>query len=585
MEPAVIMTSSSSSSASGAAKAKPTRVRSGWLPYVLLVLIGLITLAPITSVVVGSFRPMGLPTSSGWTLTHYIDIWSSAHTYRLVLNTLIFSILSTTLALSIAGTIAWLIERTNIYGVGYFRAAILAPMATPPLLLAIGWILLTSPSIGLFTSILQAVFGASAPKIPIYSLAGMVFVQGLIMVPTSFLILAPVMRNMDPSFEEAAKVSGATFRQTLMRVSLPFLTPPILSLVTLLLIYGMLTFDVPAVIGMPGNVMVMSSEIYSLMNPSSGLPDYGKSAAMNSSLLFLLIGAIAVYYNLTANSDRFSTVAGKAYKATRFDLGRWRPYATLAVCVYFAFAVVLPFITLLWVSLTPYFAGMSWDLVPLLSFNSLAKTLTLPRVWHSAINSLLVAFTAAAALTLLSVLSGWTIIRSRLWWIKVLDVLAMVPTAVPHLMMGVALVFIFFSLRAIPIYGTIWVIALGHIIIFLPIGARMVQAGIIQIHKELEEAAIMAGATTRQTLFRIVMPLIRPTIVGLFVWIFVHSFREFSVAVMLQSGRNEVLSTVLYSYWDNGQPEAAAAIAVTMIMALSVAILAGHLLGAKHERN
>ncbi len=176
--------------------------------------------------------------------------------------------------------------------------------------------------------------------------------------------------------------------------------------------------------------------------------------------------------------------------------------------------------------------------------------------------------TAASGLVLLSLATAWVVLRSKLRLAWTLDVLAMLPLGLPPLMIGVALVFLAFTLRFIPLYGTIWLIAIGHLIVFLPVATRMMQTGLLQIGSELEEAAAIAGASTPRTLCRIVLPLLGPTIVALIIWILVHSVREFSIAVMLQSGHNSVLSTLLYNYWDTGSPEHAAALAVLLMIVL-----------------
>jgi iron(III) transport system permease protein len=545
------------------------------LPLALAALLLLLTVVPVVTVVVSSFRPSGLPLSDGWTLAHFAKVWSTGHTYRLVADTLIFAAGSTAFGIALAAVLAWLVERTDMPGRDFFRAGILMPMATPPLLLAIGWVLLMSPSIGIIPSLLAGIFGEGAKTLSIYNLPGMIFVQGLAYVPTSFLMLAPAMRNMDPVYEEAARTSGAAFGQTLRRVSFPFLVPALLSVTTLLMIVGMLTFDVPAVIGQRGNVNVMSSEIFNLMNPANGLPAYGEIAALNSTLFVLLAVGLYIYYRATQQSERFATISGKGYKAARFKLGRWRPVAAAFVAFYFLLAVVLPFLALLWTSLVPYFAGFQTKLLAELSLKSYATLLGQPRIWEGVVNSSAIAIVAAVATTVLALFVAWTIVRSKLRWVRVLDVMSMIPISVPFLMMGVALVFIFFGLRAIPIYGTIWIIALGHLIVFLPLAARMMQSGVLQVHRELEEAASVSGATFLQNIRRVVVPLLKPTILALMIWLVVHSLREFSVAVMLVSRRNEVLSTILYSLWDQGEPGQAAAIAVILMLVLGglVAVL------------
>ncbi|MFZ2069556.1 MAG: ABC transporter permease subunit, partial [Xanthobacteraceae bacterium] len=236
--------------------------------------------------------------------------------------------------------------------------------------------------------------------------------------------------------------------------------------------------------------------------------------------------------------------------------------------LYFVLAILLPFVALLWASLIPYFAGFSLHMLQRASFSAYVNLLASPRLREAVVNSVLIAVAASASLIVLSFLSAWIVLRSKLRRAWIIDFLCMIPLGLPPLMIGIALVVVAFSARFLALYGTIWVIALGHVIVFLPIASRMMQAGLIQIGGELEEAAGMAGATLFQTFRRITMPLLSATTVALTIWVLVHSIREFSIAVMLQSGRNSVLSTILYSYWDTGSPERAAALAVLLMIAL-----------------
>ena len=400
----------------------------------------------------------------------------------------------------------------------------------------------------------------------------MIFVQGLATVPTAVLMYAPVIRNMNQAYEEAAIVAGASVWQTIVRISLPFLIPTTLSIATILLIVGMLAFDVPAVIGMPANITVMSSEIYNYMNPPMGIPNYGASAALNSSLFVLLLIGLVFYLRMTRHAARFATISGKGYRAARYPLRRWRWAAFALVLLYFLLAIVLPFLALVWASLIPYFTGFDLSLLGKLSTASYREVFTSERLLAATANSAGVAIAAALGVTLIALAASWIILRSRLRFAWLLDVLTMIPIGVPHLMTGVALIFLFFSLRVIPIYGTIWLIALGHLIAYLPVASRMMQAGILQIGSELEEAGVMSGASVRQNMWRVVTPLLKPTIIALMIWMIVHSLREFSIAVMLQSGKNEVLSTILYSFWQTGKPERAAAVAVSLMVCLCLLV-------------
>jgi iron(III) transport system permease protein len=208
------------------------------------------------------------------------------------------------------------------------------------------------------------------------------------------------------------------------------------------------------------------------------------------------------------------------------------------------------------------------------SFAAYANLIASPRLREAMVNSALIAAATAVSLVVLSLLLAWIVLRSKLRGAWLIDLLSTIPLGIPPLMIGVALVIVAFSSRFLALYGTIWIIALGHVIVFLPIASRMMQTGLIQISGELEEAASIAGATLFQMLRRITVPLMSSTIVALTIWILVHSIREFSIAVMLQSGRNSVLSTILYGYWDTGRPERAAALAVLLMTAL-LALIAG----------
>jgi iron(III) transport system permease protein len=229
-----------------------------------------------------------------------------------------------------------------------------------------------------------------------------------------------------------------------------------------------------------------------------------------------------------------------------------------------------------WTSLVPYFSGFDTSLLSKLSLAAYTDVLGSDRFWAAAQNSVIAAGSATVGATLLALAVSWVILRSRLQFAWLLDVLVMIPVGIPHLMMGVALIFLFFSFRAIPLNGTVWLIALGHMVVFLPLASRMMQAGLLQIGRELEEAASVARASVLQNVQRIVIPLLRPTLIAVMIWVFVHSVREFSIAVMLQSGRNEVLSTILYSFWENGSSARTAAVAVMLMIALCILVAASN---------
>ncbi|HEY6619480.1 MAG TPA: ABC transporter permease subunit, partial [Steroidobacteraceae bacterium] len=432
-------------------------------------LLVLLTVVPLALLLIGSFRPDGLPLAPGWTFAHYIDVWGSSYDWWVVVNTLVFAGGSTCLAVGIATALSWLFERTDLPGRGLFGAMILMPMATPPLLLAIGWALVLAPRIGIVSVALQPLIGPIDRWFDIYSMPGAIFVQTLAYVPTSVLMLSPAIRALDPALEEAAMVAGASRWQIIWRVGVPLLRPALLSAVTILMIVGMLAFDVPAVIAIPGHVNLMSIEIFRLMTPPSSFPDYGAAAAMNTVLFVFLIAGLVFYRRTIRHAARFATVSGKGYRPARARLGALRGLAAALVFLYFVLAILLPFVALLWASLIPYFAGFSLHMLQRASFSAYVNLFSSPRLREAVVNSGLIAVAAAASLIVLSFLSAWIVLRSKLRRSWVIDFLCMIPLGLPPLMIGIALVVVAFSARFLALYGTIWVIALGHVIVFLPI--------------------------------------------------------------------------------------------------------------------
>ena len=527
-----------------------------------------LTLAPLFTLLIGSFRPDGLPSSPGWTFEHYMEVWGTARMWRLLANSLVFAGASTLIAIVVGGALSWLIERTDLPARNVFRAMILMPMATPPLLLAIGWALVLAPKIGILSIALSPILGPIDRFFEIYSLPGAIFVQSLAYVPTAVLMLSPAIRALDPALEEAALAAGASRWQILRRIGLPILRPALLSTATILIIVGVLAFDVPAVIGIPGHVDLLSIEIFRMMTPPSGFPEYGPAAATNTILLALLAIGLVLYRHTIRQAARFATITGKGYKPAEIRLGRWRGAAGFFFALYFVFAVALPFVALLWASVIPYFAGFSLAMLQRASFKAYTDLLASPRLHEALVNAAAIAVAASAALVVIALAVAWIVLRSKLRRAWLLDVVAMIPLGVPPLMTGIALVFVAFSIKFLPLYGTIWVIVLGHVIAFLPISSRMMQSGLLQITGELEEAAHVAGASVARTVWRILLPLLVPTIMAMVVWVLVHSVREFSIAVMLQSGRNGVLSTMLFNFWETGSPERAAALAVMLMLML-----------------
>lgn len=531
-----------------------------------------LVVVPIALMLLSSVRPGGFPLDPGFTLRHYAAVYSDPGFPALIRSTLEFGIGSSAVALAVGLGLAWLIERTDLPARGAIRVLILLPMAMPPLLLAIAWAMLLSPRVGFINQILVEALGLRSAPFNIYTMWGLIFVQGLAFVPTTYLILAPAFRNIDPSFEEAAMTSGAGTWRMIRRILLPVLWPSILSAALFLLMVSLVVFDVPGTLGTPAHVTVLSTRIYYLVTDSpGGIPLYGRVGALAVLFLAILLALSWGYHRLTAQSQRYRTITGKAFRPRVLALGRAKPAAVTAVAVYFLLSVLAPLLTLFWMSIMPYQTRISWQALHLATFENYRGFLANDRVAMSVEHSLTIALVAATAVTLLALLVSWMTTRLKVPGRQTLDALAFAPIAVPGVMIGVALVYVYLTLNAVvPIYGTIWIIAVAYVTQYLPFGSRTMSGVMVQLHPELEEAALTSGAGRMRILWRITLPLMWPAAAAVWIWVAAHALRELSSALMLQGRDNNVVPTLLWDYWAGGEPTRAAVGGVGLTVALVV---------------
>jgi iron(III) transport system permease protein len=543
---------------------------SRFVPVVLTgALLAWLVLVPLAVLVVSAFKPSGLLRDPGFTLAHVIETYSSPQFWTLAAATLQFAAGATALALVLGGTLAWLVERTDLPAPALVRALVILPMATPPFLLAISWIILLSPRTGVINSLLVGAFGLSAPPFNIYSLGGMVFVEGLALVPSAFLILAPVARNLDPSLEESALVSGAGTGQLIFRIILPLLLPALAGTAIFLMIVSFVVFDVPGTIGMPARIFVLSSQIYSLVADSPrGIPEYGKVSAMALMFTIGLLALTLAYHRLMRHAGRFVTITGRGYRPRPFQLGRWRFLAVAGVVLYFLCAVLGPLAILVWTSVMPFQAPLSVAAAKMATLANHREFFANPFIEAATVNSIIVALVASTAVAALSLVTAWISMRSRAPGRRVIDALAFLPLAMPGVLIATALIYVYLAVSVIPIYGTIWIIAVAYLTIYLSFGSRTMNGVVVQLHPELDEAARMSGAGLIATVRRVLVPLAAPGLAAVWIWVFAHCLRELTAALLLQGADNPTLPTLLYSYWSGGETNKAAAVGVWLVLGL-----------------
>ncbi len=549
---------------------------------VALLLVYLVVV-PLVLLGISSIRPTGFPLEPGFTLDNFGKVFLAGDFGALLSTTVVFALGSTALALVFGTGLAWLIERTDLPGRSAFRVLVILPMATPPVLLAIGWAMLLSPRTGFFNLLLRDGLGLSTAPFNVYSVPGMIFVEALALVPTAFLFLAPAFRNMDPSLEEAALASGASTWRLIRKVLLPLLWPALAACAVFLLIVCFVVFDIPGTLGMPARIYVLSTRIFYLTADSpTGVPLYGQVSALGSFFLVILAVLGYAYFRFTRESQRYRTVSGKGFRPRQSPLGRWRWPAFGAVSLYFLLAVVAPLAILIWASLMPYQTRPNLASLSLATLDNHLDFLRNARLITASLNSLTIAVVSATAVALLSLVVSWLVVRQRPRGATLIDNLAFAPIAIPGVMLGVAVVYVYLSLdQVFPVYGTIWILVIAYVTHYLSFGSRLANGVMVQIHPELEEAARASGAGSFRVLARITAPLVWPAVAAIWIWVLAHAMRELSTALMLSSRNNTVLPTLLWDYWTGGEPTRAATVGVWLVLALALILALWHVLATR----
>jgi iron(III) transport system permease protein len=544
----------------------------------VVVLTVYLVIVPLLFLLWSSFRsaPIGFP--SDLTLQNYVSAYGDPGTYKLFGTTVVFAVSSAALALFLGVLFAWLLERTNVPFKEALYSLMPVPIAVPGVLFSIGWVLLLSPQIGVINVFLRWAFDLESPPLNVYSLGGMVFLEGLHLIPVTFLMIAGAFRRMDPSLEEASAVAGGGLFRTLRSVTLRVLWPSIIAAYIYVMISAMESFEIPGVIGMRAGIHVLALRIY--LAASQPPTNYGLVSTY--AVLLLVISAVLIYLygKVVGQGERFATITGKAYRPKLIDLGVWK-YAALALFVaYFMITVVLPFLILLWASLLPFYEVPSAGALRKLSWDNYFIIWDFPKVGLAFRNTLIMVLLAPTVTMVLCAVISWFIVKSRAKGRRFLDVLTFLPHAIPGIVTGVALMWVYVVLP-IPIYGTLWILLVAYVTGRISFGTRVMNAAMTQLHKELEEASYTSGGSWLRTFMKITLPLLMPAFVNGWIFSAIAVARAIGSVIMIYSPGTIVVPVMVWELWNNGEVPPTSALGVMMIVSLIAATFVARTLGLR----
>jgi iron(III) transport system permease protein len=539
----------------------------------LLAILTFLVVYPLLTLLLGALTDTN-PVVEGFSLAHlsitnFLTVLSNPNVGEALFNTLVACGGGTLIAVAIGLTFSWIVVRTNTPFKRFIAAVSILPLFAPPLVAGVAWTILGSPKTGLINTMFKWMH--LDLHVDFYSLTGLVFVFGIYYAPYVYMFTASALRNMDPSLEEAAEISGASAFATLFSVTFPLIMPAIISGMLLSFIVMLGIYGIPAVLGAPTNINVLTTYIFKLTNWSP--PLYNTAAAV-AIILMVVTGALVFLQQKVLSGRSYVTVAGKAYRPRNLDLGPWRWLTFGFGIVYLIVVAVLPTLALIVAAFRKFMfirdAASLFDMrqYSLMHFHSIFDN---PLTLNSIYNAVEVGVITALAGGALAFAIGYTIHRTHVPGRRSIDLLSTLPVAIPGLVIGVAYLWAWIGIPG-GLYGTLWILALAFIARFMPDTVKALSTSFLQIHRELEEAAWVCGTGMLRTIRTIVLPLASPGVIAAMTLLFVLAIRELGSSLFLYTSNTMVMSVLLLDYYEGGNLGKTAAFSLVQTVLLGVLI-------------
>ena len=539
----------------------------------LLAILAFLVVYPLLTLLLGALTDTN-PVVEGFSLArlsihNFLTVLGNPNVGEALFNTLVACGGGTLIAVTIGLAFSWIVVRTNTPFKSFIAAASILPLFAPPLVAGVAWTILGSPKTGLINTMFKWMH--LDWHVDFYSLSGLIFVFGIYYAPYVYMFTASALRNMDPSLEEAAEISGASAFATLFSVTFPLIMPAIISGMLLSFIVMLGIYGIPAVLGAPSNINVLTTYIFKLTNWSP--PLYNTAAAV-AIILMVVTGALVFAQQKVLSGRSYVTVAGKAYRPRNLDLGPWRWLTFGFGITYLIVVAVLPTLALIVAAFRKFMfirdAASLFDMrqYSLMHFHSIFDN---PLTLNSIYNAVEVGVITAVAGGALAFAIGYTIHRTHVPGRRSIDLLSTLPVAIPGLVIGVAYLWAWIGIPG-GLYGTIWILALAFIARFMPDTVKSLSTSFLQIHRELEEAAWMCGRGMLSTIRTIVLPLASPGVIAAMTLLFVLAIRELGSSLFLYTSNTMVMSVLLLDYYEGGNLGKTAAFSLVQTVLLGVLI-------------
>jgi iron(III) transport system permease protein len=531
----------------------------------LIAILGFLSLYPMAMLFYGSLHSTPPGMAGVFNLDGYAALGSDENLAALV-NTVAISLIKTILSVALAILLAWIVARTDTPGRGVLEVLITLPFFIPPILTATAWAMLGNAQVGTINIVWKAITGLETPLVDVYSYGGVIWHMMQYSTPFIFLLVVDAFRAMDPSLEEASRMSGASRWQTFWRITFALMLPVTTSAFILSFIRGMESFESAVFFGTPVGINVVTTQIYNSIT-QKGTPDYQSATALGFAAMALMFLLLVIQSRMLGGRS-FTTVTGKGYAPNVTRLGRLR-WVTFAICaLFFALTVVLPVGQLLLSSFFQFFGFYQLDMLTLQHYRDVWED---DEFWRAFGNTMLLGVVGATVTMALGGIVAYVTTRTNWRGRRLIDILAWLPWMMPGMVLGIGFLWGFATLpHSIPIYGTLWALLLAYVALGTPVAVRVTSGAYAQIAKDIEECSRVHGAGWWQTLGRILIALAWPAFAVGWVLIFFGIMRELSASILLYVPDTEVMSVVMLKMWVGGKPEEVSVLGLIMLVLVLV---------------
>lgn len=495
-------------------------------------------------------------------LENYRNVYSQDVNWRALTNTIQLSLAVMIASVIITFPLAWLVGRTNMPGKKVYRTLLVSSYMIPPYVGAIAWVQLLNPSVGYLNEIFKWLFGLETAPFDIYTMTGLGWVLTLFYSPFAFITISRAMEKMDPTLEEAARVSGASPLRTVFDVTLPLMAPSILAGGLLVFIAAGSCFGIPAIVGMPGNIEVMTTRIvtYIYMGDTDGIRD---ATALAASLMFLANFLLFGMTWLVGKKD-YTTISGKSTRPNIVELGKWKWPAFCLVGAYSMISIIIPLGSIV---LSSLIISLSKPIaLDNLGFDAWLPVISSAQYMESIWNSVLYAVIAASIGTLLSVFIAYLAVKTNIKGRSLPDLLVVIGGSTPSIVIALALIITFSGNFGLNLYSTMWIMVVAYLVKYMTMSVRTIAASLSQVHTSLEEAALNSGASWLRCCKDIIMPLIAPSIIAGWFLIFMPSFYELTMSLLLYGSETKTIGVLLYELQTYADTQNASVLSVIILL-------------------